>query len=238
MTLVVNILTRAAAQCSVTLPSSWSGSTDPTILELRDFLEETAEDILDRVDCPQPLSATATITGTGVEEYDLPADFKRLHRDHYAVYEGNRTRRPCMPVSQDGAWEYLKELGSAGAYRYYRTHGYDGNFKIDFYRELGTGEAAIVNYVSKNWVVNAGDHKAEFSNDNDNCMFPRKLVEAGIVWKFRERKGLDFTAKSQEYEIQLTRYINDNRTQRVVSFGPAETLKPWDIPVPDFIPSS
>ena len=56
MTLIVDILARAGRQCSVSAPSSWVTATDLTSLEVRDFLDETVADILDRIDVSQPLS--------------------------------------------------------------------------------------------------------------------------------------------------------------------------------------
>jgi hypothetical protein len=113
MTLIVDILAAAARQCSVLPPSSWAGATDQTSLELIDFLAEAADDVLERIDLTQPISQSIVITGTGAETYSLPADYKRLHRGDFSVYERFRTRRACVPVSDDGQWQYMQELTSS-----------------------------------------------------------------------------------------------------------------------------
>lgn len=237
MTLIVDILARAARQCSVPAPSSWVAYGKAEVEEMRDFLSETVGDIQERFDVAGPLGKSVTITGDGGEVYALPSDFKRMARDGLAVYERYRSRRACLPVSTSGDWEYLKELGAAGADRYYRVQGYEGNYTISFYRPLEAGLSAVVSYVSTNWVVNGATEKPEFSLGDDVSMLPREILETGIVWRFRERKGLEFTDKQAEYEAKLARWVNDTRGLRVISFGATNGRGPFDVPVPDFIPS-
>lgn len=238
MTLIVDILARAARECSVIPPSSWLTATDQTALEVLDFLDETRADIQDRLELTGPMSKTVVITGTGAESYSLPADYRRLHRGQFAVYERFRTRRDCVPVSDDGQWEYLKELGTAGAQRFYRLRGYPGFWEIDFQLPLETDLTVVVSYVTENWITNAGTEKDQFTAQDDVCLLPRKLVEKGIVARFRRRKGLDYADVTAEYEVLMARYGNDSRTIRSINFAQPVSRSPWDVPVPDVIPSS
>lgn len=239
MTTVVEILNRAARMCSVSPPSSWVSATDATSMELKDFLDETREDIATRCDWIGPIGKVQVITGTGDEDYALPTDFLRLQRDDYAVYERERTRRPCNAVTRDGEWEYLDELGVAGAFRYYRIQGYDENFTIGFKEPLETDLTVVVSYVSKVWTVNGSTEKTVFTAEDDICLLPRRLVEAGIVYRFRRRKALAYQDVLAEYEILMARGSADTRGRRKIMFGgQVRRLSPWDIPVPDFIPPS
>jgi hypothetical protein len=234
VTPIVDILSRAARQCSVPEPSSWLGTGSLGVDELRDFMHETADDVLERIDWPQPISASHVITGTGAEGYALPEGMKRLQRGRFAVYERFRTRRDCMPVHDDGQWEYMKELGTAGAYRFYRLRGMPGAYHIDFYRPLEAGITVVVQYVCAGWIQNGTGKREEFTTGDDKSILPRRIMEAGIVWRFRERKGLEFEDKKAEYEALLARWSNGAR--RVVTFGTVETRPPWDVPIPDVIP--
>lgn len=239
MTTVVEILDRAARQCSVASPQSWITATDPTALEFRDFMDETREDIQSRCDWIGPIGKSVVITGTGAETYSLPADFLRLQRDAYSVYERFRTRRPCVAVTRDGEWDYLDELGITGAQRYYRLQGYDDNWTISFKSELETGLTVVVNYVSQNWLANGGTAKEDFTQAEDVCLLPRRLVETGIVWRFRRRKALQYQDVLAEYEVLMARTATDNRMRQTINFGGGKNPRsPWDIPIPDVIPSS
>ncbi|MGL5010978.1 MAG: hypothetical protein ACRC6I_13950 [Paracoccaceae bacterium] len=237
MTLILDVLARAARQCSVVPPSSWLTASDQTSLEVLDFLDQTRTDIADRLDVVGPMSISLMVTGTGAEEYPLPADFLRLQRGEFAVYERFRTRRACVPVSNDGEWQYLQELGVAGAYRFYRLRGYPGAWRIGFQQPLDLDLTAIVSYVSTNWLINGSVLKSAFTSAEDVCLFPRELVEAGIVWRFRQRKGLEYADVQGRYEMLMARYSNDSRSARKINFGKPAARSPWEIPVPDVIPT-
>lgn len=237
MTLIVDALSRAARQCSVTPPTNWITSTKLEIQELRDdFLPETASDILDRLDLPSPIGKQTTIAGDGSETYTLPSDFKRLARDQRAVYDG-LLDRPCIPVNSDGDWTYLKDIGTAGTIRYYRTSGYDGAYSISFYN-APTSSDITVSYVSGLWMADSGGTAGSaFTDLTDVLLLPRRAIEAGIVYRFRERKGLPYLDKFNEYELLLTRLGNDSRGRRTVNMGETDYVR-WQDLVPSYIPDS
>ena len=236
MTLIVDILARIARQTSVTPPSSWLATSDATAVELMDFMDETARDVKDRIDVVGPMSKVVTITGTGAESYSMPADMMRLHRTPLAVYERQRTRRGCVPITDDGMWQHMKDLGTAGAFRYYRQRGYEGAYTLDFLRPLETDVEVIAGYVSTAWIINGATEKAEFTDPSDASMLPRKLIEKGTIWRFRQRAGLEYSDVQREYEIEVAKLSNDTRGIRTVAFGDTATRAPWDVPLPDYIP--
>lgn len=238
MTTVVAALNRIARQCSVKAPSSWVTATSDTHLELRDdFLQETVDDIIDRVDLPSPIGAQTTITGTGAETYSLPSNFRRLHRSDLAVYDV-QLDRACIPLHTDGKYTYIKDQGTAGTIRYYKVTGYEGNFSISFYDEPSTGLEITVSYATENWMATAGGTAgAAFTNETDVLLMPRRVVEAGTVWRYRERRGLPYDDKAMEYETLLSRLINDTRGYRTISMGDKAHVK-WQDLVPSYIPSS
>lgn len=232
---VSDILDRAANQCSLASPDSWVSDTTASVLEMKDFLLETVDDVLDRVDLPSPITQIASITGDGSETYDLPPAFKRMTRNRTAVYDSGLSRRFGDPISDDGTWEYLTDLSSAGGRRYYRVEGYLGAYTISFRQPLESGVTVKVAYVSRNWLT---DGTSTFDSEDAETVLPRRLLEAGIVARWRERKGLDYTPKLAEYEAILARLANDSRGRRAIRFGPRRVASPWDIPAPDTIPEA
>lgn len=242
MTLIVDILGRAARQCSVPAPSSWITATERNALEVKDFLDETVSDILERVMIVSPVAATLSIVGTGLETYALPATVQRIQRGELAVFDELPARRVCTPVTNDGEWENLKLLGASGATRFYRLRGYPGALEIDFFPVLDVDRVVRVSVMQSGWVVRPivapGEISNTFMNDDDESVIPRRILEAGIVWRFRQRKGLEFNDKQVEYELLLGRYANESRNIRVVSMGPTRARSPFEVPVPDFIPGA
>lgn len=254
MTLVKDVLARVARQCSISAPSSWLTAGDDEYLELRDdFLQQTAEDVLDRLDLPAPISGLLSINSIndvyspgvfqvgvydGSGQYTLPSDFRRLHRDKMAVYENGATRRACVPVSEENIWTHITGIGVAGTYRFYKLTGYEGNYSIFLYREPEGGLDVSVAYISNNWIANGGTLKSTFSDEADTTMIPRDVLEAGTILRWRERRGLPTDTAMKAYEVALARYSNDARSRRIVSFGGNDKMLRWQDVVPDTIPTA
>lgn len=240
MTTIVDALDRIARQCSIDTPASWVSATEDEYAEIRDdFLSECVDDLLRRVDWADPISKTTTVSGDGSEDYDLPADFKRLQKDEAAVYETANVRRTGTPVTSEGQWTHIKEIGTGAGHRYYRLRGYDGAYQISLYPNPASGESVKVHYVSNLWMANSsGTAGSVFTDADDVLLLPRTLVETGVVYRWRRRKGLQYVDAMRDHEIMLAEYANRSNVRRKVSFGPTQPVSPWQIPVPDFIPSS
>lgn len=236
MALIVDVLNRIARHCSIQTPSSWLTATADEYVEIRDdFLRETVNDLLDRVDWPAPIGAETTISGTGVATYTLPANFRRLQRNPFSVYDQN-LQTYCIPVTTDGDWVELLDSGIAGADRFYRLSGYDGAYSIEF--EAAPSSDITVSYVSNNWMAtDAGVEGENFTSATDVLILPDRLVEIGTIWRWRERKGLPFQDKYTEFNMLLGRYLNDLRGRRHVSFRKKKPVK-WTDRIPAFIPSA
>lgn len=240
MTLITDVLSRAARQCSVTAPTSWLSATEDEHVELRDdFMLETVDDVLERVDLPSPIGARYDISGDGSEEYSMPSQFKRLKRDKFAVYDAYLDR-PCVPITRAGDYTYLKDLGLAGGViRYYRTNGYEGNWSLLFEDPPATGTTINVHYQTTYWMANSsGTAGDSFTDAGDVLLLPRRVVETGIVWRFRERKGLEFMPKMMEYELLISRLSNDTQGRRTIDMGEPETRVRWQDQIPSYIPGS
>ncbi len=202
MASLATIMDRAARECSVTPPTGWVAATTLTHVELKDFLAETAEEVLDRLDLPNPITNDVTITGDGSASYSLPSDFKRLVRDDLAVYEPTKLRRACVFVPTNGAWTHMVQTGSAGGNRYFRTAGDESSgYTIEFYRPLESGSSAIVSYVTKNWLKTVGVAASSWALDEDTPLIPEQIIRLGVVWRFRRRKGMPYSDLLAEYAL-------------------------------------
>ena len=250
MATVKDAMDRAARYCSLTPPSDWITTTQASYVEFKDFLDDTVDELLERIDWPSPIGKVSDISGPGTPSssgnystHSLASDYKRLMRGEFAVWEQSNTRRKGVPITQDGQWQYLDEVGSAGAWRYYRVQGdEDDGFTIDLFRAVSATETIKVNYISKYWLRLASDDSLtnDWMSADDTLLLPRRLVELGVVWRFRQRKGLGYNDVYGQYEIELTRRANDYRTARRIDMGNSTMgeVHPMRVPVPDFIPSS
>lgn len=213
MTLVTAALDRVARECSVQAVSDWITATTDDAVKIRDdFLPQTVDDILERVDLPSPIGAETTITGDGSETYSLPSTLKRLKMGRQAVYDATNNRW-CIPARSESVYAQIKDLGSSDQARYYKLTGYEGNWSISFVPSPSV--AITVHYQSVNWMADSGGTPGSaFAATTDVLLLPRELVEAGIVWRFREQSGFDFQGKHAEYERKLAELAGDRKDPR------------------------
>ena len=242
-TLVTDALDRVARQCSIKAPSAWTGATRDDHKEIRDdFLIETVEDLLDRVDWPTPIGLSDEHTVSAAEEtagvFTLETDFRRLNRDEFAVYDTTQDR-PILPISSAGEYTNIEQLNIGGPQKYYRLGQYSTTTSWRLEVEPMSENDTIKYHYQTNLWCRASDNtlKSTFTEETDVLVFPRRLVEAGCVWRFRERRGMDFTAKRQEYELLLLRVANDMKVARRINFGGGDAVR-WTEIIPSFIPAS
>jgi hypothetical protein len=237
MTTVLEVVEQAARDCSISKIVGLTTSTTETALMLRDKLNETVEELLDRLDLPYPITVDFEVVGTGVETYALPSDFIRTTRDDEAVYEKTAFRRCCIPIASNGSWTHLKQFGASGSARYYRVTGDESSgFQISFYRPLSANQTVVVSYVSKNWAKNAATPKSTWSLPDDVLLLPAALVRLGVIWRVKAKKGMVYSDVQAEYEIRVSRAINDGRGIRTVQMGDAPRRDgPIKIQTPDYI---
>ncbi len=240
MTLVTEALNRIGRLCSRVEPDSWVTATDLEYTEIReDFLVDTIDEILRRVDLPEPVGKSYLLTGTGVTEYDLPVDFHRLDRGEDAVIELSLNRQPLTPVHRQGEWQALLDYGISGIERFYRISGYPGDWQIHIFPAPTSGTRIQISYQTQFWIMGSDDSpKAEFNDAEDVLLLPRRLVETGTVARWRNRKGFDGSDQASAFELLLGQFKADAQSIRKVSMSRPQARRPWEVPVPDVIPSS
>lgn len=158
------------------------------------------------VDGPTQVTLTqaASASGTGVTLnfgqtiYDLPSDFDRqIDRTHYDKSKRWEMLGPETPQQ----WEFLKSSYiSTGPRMRYRFIG--GKFQI--WPQVTTNEYLGYEYISNAWATSAASvGQSSFLADTDTCIFPDRLMVAGLKMRFFEVKGFDASAFTRDFEMQL-----------------------------------
>jgi len=139
------------------------------------------------------------VTMAGQSDYDLPVDFHHIvnpsvyYASQYYTVKGN-----LQPL------EYIRYVNNLVGPNSSVT-GYRIQQKIKKIRLIPTpatdGEQLVYFYVSKNLVVGSdGNEKILFSQDDDTSLIDEDLVELGLNWRWREKKGMEYSAEIMEYK--------------------------------------
>lgn len=155
------------------------------------------DEIARRVDWSKMLKS-ATLGGSPAP---IPADFQRLIPGAgVTTAAGDMVR----PVTNGAQWAVLSRVATTQPYFF------EGNGVFTF-QPASAGSGAQILYISKNWVKSGSTEKDTFSSDGDELVFPERLLEKNIIWRWRRNKGLVYDDNLAEFEADLVQEIKADR---------------------------
>ena len=212
-------------------PTAVYGSSVREHLELATLANEMADMIAQSHEW-QALQRIAVITGDGTTtDFDLPADFARMLNETQlwsAVIDG-----PLMPIRDRDDW-----LNAITKDYEFATNAWIlyGN-QLHFRPALDTSEVVNYFYQSSLWAKNAGGTNiAAFSADTDTFRLDERLLKLGVIWRWREMKGLPYAENLNDYELLKEKLIHRDRGPSILQDrnsrirGMGTLAYPWTIP--------
>jgi len=199
MTLLALIQT-VMKRLALVSPTVVIGSTDQQVIQLLNIANEEGEELAHRGRW-EVLTNEATFTSVGTESQGAMttlagADFGWICDD--TIW--NRTQnRPILPVS-DVQWQQMKAASATGPYTNMRIRG--GNFIA--YPLMTAGHTVAFEWVSKNWCQSSGGTGQDaWAADSDTNVIPADLMALGILWRWKQSKGLQYAEDFATYERRV-----------------------------------
>jgi len=162
---------------------------------------------------------TETVVGGQVifqkVKYGLPADYvSTVNRTHWDKSKRWEMLGPESPQQ----WEWLLSgYISTGPRIRWRLLG--KYFQI--WPGMNGGELLGFEYRSKAWAEAAdGTPQNSFTNDNDTCIYPDRLMVLGTKLKYFEAKGFDTTALYRDYLMEFETAVAQDTAAANLSFAP------------------
>jgi hypothetical protein len=172
---------------------------------------------VDSVTLSMPSTATATgVTLTfGQAKYDLPSDFERMV-DKTQYNKSNRWAIIGPKDSQE--WQWLKSAYiTTGPRMRYRIQG---NQFVLWPMPASNIEIGYA-YISNGWAVSSsGALKSRFTHDDDESVFPDRLLVLGTKLKFFEIKGFDTVKLEQAMYRELSKWKATESGADTLSLAP------------------
>lgn len=173
------------------------GNNDPNSQTMLELAQEAGDEIARRVDWERTLK-TALVAGS---PYALPEDFQRLISGGAVTTATGEFVRPILNGSE---WTVINQVPSSQPYFFIRGG------KVQF-APVSAGVNASIEYVSLNWILAGSDEKAAFTADDNKFLFPDRLLELGIIWRWKRQKGLAYEDPLAEFEAALAFEIAADR---------------------------
>lgn len=189
----------AARQLNLPVPATIVSNDDETAVLLLRLASEEGESLMRRYPW-QILIAERVITTLAQEEQTaaIPADYDRMLPDTMF----NRTTRRWItgPLSPED-WQQQKALVQVYVNPVYRIRG----DALLLTNPPAAGETVAFEYVSKNWCRSSGGApQNDWALDTDVGRLDEKLMTLGLVWRFRQVKGLSYGEDFAQYERRVT----------------------------------
>lgn len=213
-----------------TVPAVIFSSTETFAVELAALVNESAQAIFKAHDW-RGLILLNTQAGDGsATAFDMPADYDRMPVKSSVFLTS--TQRPMSKIDDLDVWLERTLSGISGVGGEWTLLG----SQINIRPAMASTDSARFYYLS-NLIVTAEDDttKSEFTLDTDSFRLPERLLMLDLVWRWRQRKGLDYAEDMQNFEIAKAEAVNRDKGARMLRFGLRRTrgdaapAYPWTI---------
>lgn len=162
------------------------------------------------------LTKIQTFTSLASEEQTgmLPSDFDRMIPETF--YNRTRKRQVLGPLSAQ-EWEAQKAITATVLYDSFRIRG----GAVQMIPTPVAGMTYAFEYVSSKWCQNSGGDTqyTEWTADTNVGLLDEELMKLGLLWRFRQSKGLDYAESFRTYETQVEQAISRDGGRRVINMS-------------------
>ncbi len=231
----MSLLTMIASVCQrigQPTPTAVMAATDETVLRLREIAEDEGRELA-RFGDWKVLRKTHTFTTTATESQTnshTPADLGSYIDGTF----WNRTRKMRLngPVTAD-EWHHLKALSSVPS---------DDTFYLEGTTWLmqpvpPAGQTIAYGYRSNQWCKSSGGTAQEtWAADSDVGILPERLMELGIIWRYRQSRNMDWQTDYDKYMFQVQQALSADSPHNVVDMSGQSrgTLRGFTLPAYDW----
>ena len=151
---------------------------------------------------------TFTTVAQTVQTGAVPSDFDRMVSETF----WNRTdqERVVGPVTPE-EWQGLVASVALPIESAFQMRA----GQIELYPVPTAGETYAYEYVSSQWCQSAGGTgQSAWAADTDTGLLDEELTTLGLVWRFKQSRGLDYAEDMTTYEEQVLQAVARDGTRR------------------------
>lgn len=194
------------------------GSFDPQITQLQGLMNELLESLQDRAGW-QGVRRSATFLTTGTElqgdmETLAPGFDRFVNESFFNRSKAVQLRGPVSPIE----WQRMKASATSAIFDSYMVQGN----KFYLTAPQVAGQTIAFEYFSRYMVTtaNGATPKALFTLDTDICVLPDRLLLAGLRWRWKKEKGLEYAEEFSDYEILVANFQGRDGAKKTLSMDP------------------
>lgn len=198
---LLTIIQDAAEDLGITAPSSVIGSADRQVVQLLSLANREGRTLRDRYDWEYKFKeATFTTVATesqGAMTTVAGSDFHHIVND--TIWDRDTSEPISGPVSPQ-QWQSLQAFSVTGPYFQYRIRG----GLLLFEPTPAAGINCAFEYMSDAFCESSGGTaQSAWAADDDTGLLDESIMTQGVIWRWLQRKGLDYAEDFTEYERRV-----------------------------------
>lgn len=205
-------------------PTAVVTSSDPQILQLLALANEEGQTLAEATNW-QALRAEATFTTVAAQQQGLLSALAPGLK--FIVNDTIWNRSLMMPVFGPlfaQTWAQQKAIAAQGPWNMFRVF----NDALNFIPTPTAGETCAFEYVTRYWTSSGAD---EFQSDTDTSLLDERVMVMGLIWRFKQMKGLDFTADLQKYQRRVADLVARETPKPILDIGGPRVTPDGDVVV-------
>jgi len=207
---LLTIINRAQAMLNLPVTTTVYSNTGETQRQLL-ALSNMTGDVLMREHDWQALVTETSFTTVATEQqsgHTLPTDLDRIINE--TLWNRSTTDPVYGPLTSQ-SWQAQKAQVVSTVWSQYRIRGNS----FYFLPAPTAGQSIYYEYVSNKWCQSSGGTaQPAWAADSDTGRISEHLLTLGVVWRWLEAKGLDYTQRFDEYEREKSKIIARDGTRR------------------------
>ena len=219
----MSLLTLVRAACDrigLERPTTVIGATDQTARSLLAFANEEGENLVEAHPWRKlRFEKTFTTVAAELQTSSLPDDLLRIIPETW----WNRSRQsPLYGPKTPTEWQQIQAWTSSPIVDTFMLRG--DNIYIN--PVPAAGQTIAYEYLSNKWVNSGGTYYTEFQADADTTLVPEPLITLGVIWRFKQSRGLAWEGDYGKYETRLKQAMMNDQPMPVLDLGAVEHRGP------------
>lgn len=197
---LLTIVQQAAIEIGITTKViSAASSIDPNIVQLMALVNRDGQELAAGYGW-QELNNESNFSTVGAQSQGsiltlAGADFGWILNE---TMWDRTTRRPVFGPKTPAEWQQLQAQFVNGPWWQYRIRGN----QVLFTPIPAVGDQIYFEWISKNWCTDAtgATPSSVMTTDSDVAILNERLLVLGAIWRFKQKKGLDY---SEDYDVAM-----------------------------------
>lgn len=214
----LTIVQSVCQELGINVPNAVVTSADPQVLQMYALLNKEGKALRDRpAQGWQALQLQATFTTVATEiqvAIETAAPNYRFITNNTIWDRSNR--RPIFGPLTPQQWAFQKGWYAVGPYSQYRVE----NGNILFQPIPAAGNTCAFEYVTRAWVTDGSSTYTEFTADTQTSLLNEELLKLGLLYRWKQVKGLDYSENKIEYEDRVNQAIARDTPKSILNMSP------------------